>query len=33
MKILKLEAFSNLSYISPRTKISVLAKAIFRATL
>ena len=33
MKILKLEAFSNLIYISPTTDISVLAKAIFRAIL
>ena len=30
MKILKLEAFSNLIYISPTTDISVLAKAIIQ---
>ena len=33
MKILKLEAFSNLIYISPTTNVSVLAKAVFRAIL
>ena len=33
MKILKLEAFSNLIYISPKTNVSVLAKAVFRAIL